>query len=383
MAKNVYLLITDLHLDVSKDNRFNYLSEILDAMQQVMEIASAYREKVDGKLVAMLLGDVFDGSSNVPGESMMLLEIMKYFLSVFDQAYAVVGNHEITYQRDNPFWYMASSIEDADLLQYRRAIQPKGITEYFTIPSTVSDGEVVFYFNHYGIQAKAAPEGTWRIGLFHQNVGSNDICKMWGTFDNVEQAAYVQSYTHCFFGHMHMAKGAYWLNEEHTCKGEWLGSLGRTSVTEIAEGTRDVNVPAVIIEDGKLVAIEDNPVALKSFEECVNVQTYEASKKTREELKARKIEIQRTYEGETLLQALQLKLDNSPLGYLFNLCARSTDEMLYEYRTTRDTDVIAEESKIVQEAEPVEELFAEVTPEDQQRIHHEIASQFSDLADKS
>ncbi len=331
--RNVYLLVTDLHTDVDKANRLNYFGEILNAMQDIISIASKYR--IAGTSVNLiLLGDVFDAGSTRSEDAMQLMEVFYYFTSVFDKVWSVVGNHEITFASNNPFWFLVSDMKDASLSRIKRFIQPRGLTGRIIIPDKIVDGDTVLYFNHYGTEPKEPREGVTRIGLFHQNVGSNDICKMWGTFDNVEEAAYIQGYNYSFFGHMHLAKGEYWLNEAHTCKGEWLGTIGRTKVDEILDDSLEVNVPAIIVDNGRFVSIERNNIHLLSYRDTVDVPRLEASKRSREQAMQRRDVAVANYHGETLYDTLAVSFADSSAGFMLSFLDKSWDEVYHEYQQT-------------------------------------------------
>ena len=308
--KSVYLIVTDLHLDFSKSNRINYFGEILDAMTDIIDIAQRYQAK-GYEVNQCLLGDVFDSGMSRPSDAMQCLEIFRYYCSTFKQTYAVIGNHEITYARDNPFWFLVSEVQDDSLSDVKKFIQPRGLVSTISVPSTLSIGDTTFYFNHYGTPAKEPNTSGTRIGLFHQNVGSNDICKMWGTFDNVEEASYIQGYHYCFFGHMHLAKGKFYLNDKHTCIGEWLGSIGRTKVTEIIDDSLTVNIPGVVFYDNKFHGIEDNFITLKSFDECVDKRRYNAYQQNRKLVEDRKKQIPNSFLGNTLFNTLETSFEGA------------------------------------------------------------------------
>lgn len=333
--KNVYLLMTDLHADTEKANRLNYFGEVLTAMQDTLNIAQKYKD-AGYNVNMMFLGDVFDTGSSNPSDAMQLMEVFYFFTSMFSQVWSVVGNHEISYAENNPFWYLVAEMQDESLSMVRRFIQPRGLTSRIVVPDRVTDGDTVFYFNHYGTPAKTPDTGKIRIGLFHQNVGSNEICKMWGTFDNVEEAAYIQGYNYCYFGHMHLAHGEYWLNEQHTCKGEWLGTIGRTKVDEIQDDCLEVNIPAVIVVDGKFVTIESNYITLKNREETVDVPKYEASKKSREIVAQRRNSAVSNYKGDTLFETLEGSFMGTPSGFLLHLLDKPWGAVYTEYRNTLD-----------------------------------------------
>lgn len=333
MAKNAYLQVTDLHFDFSKANRLNYFGEILGAMSDIIAVVDKYKDK-GYDVYLHLLGDVFDGSLTNASEAMQATEIFRYFCSNFKGVYSVVGNHEITYAQDNPFWFLVSIVNDDRLASVKRYIQPRGLCSTIVIPDKVEDGEVTFYFNHFGTPPKTPSATGVRIGLFHQNVGSNDICKMWGTFDNVEEAAYVQSYNYCFFGHMHLAKGKFFLNKEHTCQGEWLGTIGRTKVDEINAEDLSVNIPVVIVEDGKFSGIQDNFIELLAPAQCVDFEKLRASQHSRELVLERQQVKSGSYKGKSLFETLELSFGDTPLAFLLDFLDHPLDEVISSYNST-------------------------------------------------
>ena len=333
MSKNVYLVVTDLHCDIEKSNRVNYFGEILSAIQDILDIAEKYRS--DGYSVNLVfLGDVFDAGMSNPSDAMQLMEVFYFMCSAFDTVWSVVGNHEISYAKNNPFWFLVSSIEDTELSGLGRFIQPRGLNSRIVVPDKIVDGNTVMYFNHYGIKPKVPTEGEMRIGLFHQNVGSNDICKMWGTFDDVEEASYIQPYNYVFFGHMHLAKGEYWLNKEHTCKGIWLGSIGRTNVDEVLDDSLEVNIPAIIVEDGSFTRIDDNYITLQDRATAVDLVKLEVTKKSKEIIEERKKNSSINYTGDTLFNTLEVSLSNTPLAFMFSFLNHPWEEVMREYSET-------------------------------------------------
>lgn len=331
--KNAYLLVTDLHLDFNKANRINYFSEIVSAMSDILEIVQKYRSSGYSPKV-LFMGDLVDGSLSNASEAMQITEILRFFCSNFDSAYSVVGNHELTYAKDNPFWFLVSSIQDELLASVKRYVQPRGMNDTIFVPDVLADGEVSIYFNHYGIPAKTPEAGDVRIGVFHQNVGSNDICKMWGTFDNVEEASYIQGYHYCFFGHMHLAKGKYYLNESHTCCGEWLGSIGRTKINEILDDSLQVNIPVIRVSGGKFEGIEDNYITLKPFDECVDKVKLEAVMQSKSLVEERKQLALNAYTGDTLFNSLMGSVQGTSMEILMGILDKPWEKVELEYRTT-------------------------------------------------
>ncbi len=359
---NAYLVVTDLHCDTEKSNRINYFGEILSAIESIIRIGNDYRQK--GYSVKLIfLGDVFDAGMSNPSDAMQLMEVFYFLCSSFDGVWSVVGNHEISYAKNNPFWFLVSQLGDEGLLGLKRFIQPRGLNSRIVVPDMIEDGDTVLYFNHYSTVPKVPDHGKVRIGLFHQNVGSNAICKMWGTFDNVEEASYVQAYNYAFFGHMHLAKGAYWLNEAHTCRGEWLGTIGRTKVDEVLDDSLDVNIPVIIVKDGKFQKIEDNPIHLWSRQESIDFPKLEASQKSKELVMERNQVATNNYHGETLFETLEGAFAGTPLAFLFSFLDHPWDDVYREYTETLSNPLASESKTEEDDLDGTDSFPNECTPE--------------------
>lgn len=329
---NVYLVVTDLHYNVSKEHRINYFGEVIGIVQQILDISEGYKQK--GCNVHLLfLGDIIDASLSKVEDAMRCQDLFSYIASQVDSVSTVLGNHEENNITDNPFWFLVSSIEDESIAGLHRPVQPKGISNLISVPSKIVDGEVTFYFNHYGTEPKVPVNGSGvAIGLFHQNVGSNNICKMWGTFDDVEQASYVLPYNYCFFGHMHLAVGKYYLNESKTCVCEWLGTCVGTNVNEVKSLARELNIPAVIVSDGHFISVEDNYIQRSDPDRVIDFAkltfTEEANKKLAE---VKSIPL-RPMTEESLFARVRQSAEDLHMGFLVDLLAEGYDPTYYEYR---------------------------------------------------
>lgn len=336
MEVRVYLLVTDIHFDFEKENRLNYFSEILTSLEDIIDIAKGYRSK--GYSVNLIfMGDVLDRSISDSSLAMQALEILKYFCNQFDNCYSVVGNHELTYAKDNPFWYLVSRIEGTNLNSVKRYIQPRGLNSTVIIPDCLEFEDVRIYFNHYGVEGVSVPQDKINIGLFHQNIGSNSICQMWGNFLDVEQSTWIPSYNYCFFAHVHLAKGKYYVDKNCKCLCTWLGTIGRTKVTEILDDSLDVVIPAIIIKDNRFSSIEENLITLKSSAECIDKQSLEKSTKRKKLIEEQKNVSTRKYTGKSLYETLKGKLAGTELDMMFDILSKPTDNLLVEYRTMLDS----------------------------------------------
>lgn len=329
--KSAYLIVPDLHYAVSKEHRKNYLSEVMSIMTQILSVRQKYVDK-GYSVKVIFLGDVIDGPITQAEDAMRCQNLFRYYCAIFDDAYCVMGNHEANNVASNPFWFLVSDLEDEALKHIGKALQPQGVESVLRLPSTVVDGEVTFYFNHFGLNPKVPSKAGVAVGLFHQNVGSNDICKMWGTFTDVEEASFMQAYNLSFFGHMHLATGKFYLNDAHTCVGEWLGTCVGTNVVEVETLPRECKIPAVLIEGGKFISVEDNIVLRSDPSNAIDYERLAVTRSTSAMIKEVKDIAVQSSRADTLYQSVREAADNLQLGVLVDLLAQSEEFVKLEYK---------------------------------------------------
>lgn len=294
MAKNAYLVITDLHFgNLVTTTRVNYRDENFDVMKKLLNIAVKYRQR--GYVVtALLLGDVFHNSYKDVTEALLDKDFFNLWKLKIGDIYTVMGNHEFTYYRANPFYTAIASIESERVNRVSNKIwTPVGTMNVFRVVDELKDGEVTFYFNHYntGVQQ---PHGDVNIGLFHQELLDPQIANEvrfssnklnWTKKTELENSGILSGYRYCFLGHMHTVYGVWKAGDTYL---QYLASLGRTNETEVGNNFLERNVPAVIVEDGKFIAVEDNFITLLPREDCIveevitrNHEKYEEQKEVK------------------------------------------------------------------------------------------------------
>lgn len=333
VEKSAYLLLPDLHYAVTKENRVNYLSEVLEIVEGFLSVNQTYRDSgYSTKLIFM--GDVIDGNIGKAQDAMRCLDLFRYITSCFDSTYAVIGNHETTYTTNNPFWYMISSLGDADLYDITKNIQPQSIYPCLSVPDILVDGEVTFHFNHHGIKVKLPEtDGGTHIGLFHQNVGSTELCKMWGAYDDIEKAPYTELYDYMFFGHLHLATGTYKLSDR--CIGEWLGTCVGTNIDEVTRLGEELSLPIVLVEGGKLTGIEHKVIRRLPIKDVVRWDVVALQREVKSKGKA-EAELHTVSIGETLLDRLSVSADNLKLGGILSFLSGDYMQVVADYKTFID-----------------------------------------------
>ena len=277
MAKNAYMIITDLHFgNIAASTRLDYRKEIEFVKCRLLENAIKYKN--DGYNVkTLLLGDVFHGSYRNVTDALIDISYFTMWREKIGELYSVLGNHELTYYKANPFYVLLSKMESERVQKIMNKVwTPLGLSNVFRVMDNLKDGEVVFYFNHYGTGIQVPDGSSEAIGLFHQDIIDPLIIdemrkkynsEYYGASRELDRLQVLSDYKHCFFGHIHTAYGVWQTGKTYL---HYLASLGRTNEREVNDSMLERNVPCVLIEDGKLLTIEDNFIILPERKECIS-----------------------------------------------------------------------------------------------------------------
>ncbi len=277
-----YVLVTDLHCHYQdKENRFSYSREIDYVFEYLESILSGYQAR-GFKVIIIFMGDIFDNGYR---ETVSGIQVNNRFIvlrNLCDAIYTVLGNHEVSYPKNNPFYTLVTEFNSEKIHGLRgKSIEPLGIFPVIDVVDRLEDGDIVFHFNHFATSVSEPEQGKINIGLFHQEIVCNEILqemeqkfkgKLYGTKPLDFESSTLAGYDHCFFGHIHKVYGKWdWVNEStgKLCTLNYLASLGRPNVTEVMDSFLDRNIPAVIMEDGKFQRIEDNVFQLMTYSQCV------------------------------------------------------------------------------------------------------------------
>lgn len=274
MGKNVYLVVTDLHLFYKNlRNRKDYRNEMAMVLNELVKYGRYYKN-LGFNVNMILLGDVFHsgykaGVFNACYDNNFFV----MWKNAFGNIYSVLGNHELSYYKDNPFYTLVTEIESKKVRTIlNRVYNPVGSLNIIQVPDVLEDGEVVIHFNHFNTPVSKPWDGRCNIGLFHQDIVSEDIIQAsrnkYGLVQyaphpvDIEGSHILDGYNYCFFGHLHTIYGDF-----RTDSGvilSYLASLGRTNVTEVSDAFLTRKIPAICVNDGKLVEIHTNKIKLAS-----------------------------------------------------------------------------------------------------------------------
>ena len=291
-----YLVVADLHWYYKNfKSHKNYRNEMQQIKDTLIGLAGKYRKEGFNKVSLLLMGDVFHRGYQDVFSAMVDAGFFTSWSRYVGDIYSVVGNHELHYYASNPFFALLSEIGSCKILESVNSIwTPLGTDKVINVIDELSDGEVVFHFNHYGTKINKPVDNKVNIGLFHQDIANSQIIERskqilgYNTYapevSNVEKLA---SYQYSFLGHMHQMYGTFKTDDGHfIC---YLGSLGRTSSAEVDDHFLERMIPCVKVIDGKFNGIDQNKFNLPDRDSTLNLAVveekaiqYELTKKKKE-----------------------------------------------------------------------------------------------------
>lgn len=235
----------------------------------------------------MSLGDEFNNSYRDVDAALTDMNNAQKLSREFNESYIVIGNHELTYYKNNPLWHLIKSVDSEFIHKNRKSgWKAKGVIPHIKVVDRIVDGDVEFLFNHYGSGVRAADSYKKSIGLFHQDIVFRALLdeaktkfKDYFELDKSvmeDKHGYVylddnnilKGYNNCYYGHSHMLYGTW--EDELGIQHNYQASLGRTKESEVRDDFLERNIGVIIVENGKLVSCEKEYFNLMSREECIN-----------------------------------------------------------------------------------------------------------------
>ena len=309
MAKNAYPIITDFHSSVAKKvNRFSYEQEIMYSKVKIVETCHKYHSK-GYSVKPIFLGDIYDrGYKSITGAILDQNFIISLYMQL-GTCYAVLGNHEISFAKNNPYCTLCTEIESEKIRGLSSLTwAPVGIIPAIRLVDTLVDGDVVFHFNHYGTRIETPVAGKVNVGLFHQEIAINEIIQdaetqykksIYSEFIVKVQESFFTGYQYCFLGHLHDLYGIYQLDTNSgSCILQCLSTLGRPQVSEVNDLMLERDIPVVIVDDGHFIAIEHNTFDLPDRKSCVKEDVVKKQQINRQQVKALKKSLNYSYKDD-------------------------------------------------------------------------------------
>lgn len=330
----MYLIISDLHFAYKeKDNRHSYFNECMQVKQELIRLIHKYK-MMGCKVVLLFLGDIYDNSFRNVSRALIEFDTMTFITSLCDDAYSVIGNHELTYKKDNPFWTLVSNVkEDMENLPTTNLVI-QGTSGVIKITDRLIDGEVVFNFNHYGTGILKPIPDKINIGLFHQDIVcvpavNGAINRGLNPYEteaiHLEEHDVIQGYQYSYFGHFHKYYGKWIIDQGRVI--HYLGSLGRPNVSEVKDNYLERTIPCVIVDDGKFIEVVDEKFNLMSEHLCVKFDVVEKEKKKREKIKDIKRTINQDILCSDVITTVKEKLSNEMFNNIIDCILNDTEDL--------------------------------------------------------
>lgn len=238
-----FFVIPDTHFWCKNiANRKDYVSECNRIYDSIFNFV---KDNQSTKTYIVFLGDMFHGKFQDNINYIEWFQKIQVLRAVCNGIFSVVGNHEITYREQNPFWSLVSDVE-SDLVNQMGLIG-NGDLPIIRIPDTLEIYNTQLIFNHFGTpiikpnmvnnilfchnywMTKQLSDSLYRLNIAQVNnkyVKYNEIC----------EGCSLMSFNEAFFGHNHMLIGDYrfdWDTVEYHTNAHFCGSLGLTNINEV------------------------------------------------------------------------------------------------------------------------------------------------------
>jgi len=303
-----FLVLTDFHANNYKRNRYDYSAEVYSVADKIHQIAEKERNFTRGKVNAISAGDIVDKSKKSREQYTKVYNQIRYLINPFDLFYLVFGNHEITYSKDNPIYAFMKDIQNKQFTSLYKKVRPEGLWNEVLTPERISMNGTDILLQSW----KTSPELEQPHGILimHDDLVSDTALAQNSMFIKERYHVQTQGISHIFSGHVHSVV------EEWEYRGAQvynLGSLLRTSVTEVEDEYRTRYIPIIRFdEQGRFEEIVLEQFKLHLRGDVVDEEAYQKSReKTRESMQKRKLT-----EEINSLQVISVLGDENPLDVI-------------------------------------------------------------------
>lgn len=322
------IIIPEPHIwDKSFKNRYNYPEEIYGYLTHLVEQI----KQLDGEKIIIFPGDIFHrGFVSVSAMTRALSLFLTLNEITNGRVYSCVGNHELSFNVGNPFWMLAHD-------NTGRFPEMQGLDAYSVISQglqivdNLTVGPLTFVFGHYGRKDYTTDLKGDCVLITHNSLLEPSIDESVNMMHKTESVA---QYMNCsslfnsgsiplsdklkyvFVGHMHTYHSSFDVDEK--IDGihlqfllQYLGSLGRTAVTEVNDNDLDRTIPVFVVNDVGYV-YKPITMSLKSYHEVVNIDVVKANKEDYNSKKAVNELKETNVFGETPLECIERQLQATP-----------------------------------------------------------------------
>ena len=247
-----YIVVTDLHLNSHKQNRYNYFIECLDVIDQIKQIALSIHAKEKNLI---LLGDEVDRGKTSVDAYDKVLQLLKYLINDFNKTYLVMGNHSKSYSKHNPIYSFIHSFETDTVKSWN--VKPLALVPEIEVLDRIEFKDVEFVFRHYGSNTQMISD---KVGILfmHDNLYPQEE-EHRITYAHNKYIHPIDKFDFIFNGHLHTIRTQWTLGKTQIHN---LGSLLRTKAEEVFDSDLVRQIPIIYLEDGYLDTIKMEKITL-------------------------------------------------------------------------------------------------------------------------
>lgn len=324
-------IIPEPHIwDKNFKNRIDYPNEIYSYLADIVQTIKC----LDGNKYVIFPGDIFHrGFDTVTGMTKALSLFIELNRITNGNVYSCIGNHELSYTKNNPFWMMAHNCTAR--FPMLKKMDTYGIfSPGIKIVDQLYVGKLKFIFGHYErTDYQVYDESCDLVLISHNSIIEKSIDDTLRTkYGRDTKTEYIRTtqlqsssalpiskdLKYVFVGHMHTAYSDFFVEDtiEHVDMRfylRYLGSLGRTSVLEVDDRDLIRTIPQFVLTDANTYTYEPINIKLKSYNEVINLVALEDSAARTKTVKMLKTISSTNSFGETPADCIRRELDSTPV----------------------------------------------------------------------
>ena len=329
------VIIPEQHLwDKAISSIPNMMEDNQEIIEEIYKLITSLHNPV-----VIFDGDIFHRGTPSTDNAMQLYDYPLTLHKLCNgNVFSVVGNHELSYKKNNIFWGIADIKSN-----YIKNI----ITTPYNIKSPIIKvvdelkiGRNLFCFGHYGSEFYGELEDgdIDDVTLItHTSFGNADLFRIFSARDENLKPEVIKindisrlgalpltnKLKHIYVGHLHTCLGTFSVEESYNTYDynttlTYLGSLGRTSHIEYSVDCKRY-IPIHKIRNGVLQEVEKHEIMLKSRDLCVDeVEVALAHEKYDEQKELRELRSVKTHNMNLIANIREVFIDVPNLQEIFD-----------------------------------------------------------------